>query len=407
MSFSPNHIFHSLSTKYLGYCYAIAFIITIFLLILSHALFVKQIDKQELIINIGILTPKQHIVFQQTQTLITEILNQSVRTYPSQNNIQTLKNDLRKNIQDLVEITDKIHKFNSTVLPSDRPFEQHNQVEAELFSKFQKHIAYVLSSDQLTLITHYQELFIENTQLGRLGIVYDKDFEVSQQAMEKSVTSMRQTHTTLTTVLILTILFEAIFIFWPLIHRLQAEYKLTLVSQKVLKHQAFTDDLTGIGNRKFFNERLENRIRNIGNAFTISILDLDNFKAINDTYGHQEGDWCLKAVAKSLRRNLREEDQVARLGGDEFVVIFNHANQNDLKETIDRIKKDIFNISEQKYPGIQLNFSYGFASYPTDAQDFDSLISLADTKMYQQKAAASSLLESQLPQSPYEQDVSL
>lgn len=386
MNFSPNHIFHSLGTKYLGYCYIIAFVATISLLIISHILFVKQIDRQETIVSIGILTPKQQIIFQQTQSLITEILDQSVRPYPSQRQIKTLKDSLIKKTQDLVDISEKIHSLNLTILPDGLLSGQAKKAETKLLSEFQKHVAFMLASDQITLIVNYRELFIKNMELGRLGVAYDQDFTMSQKATEASIASMRKTHMTLTIGLILSIILGTLFVFWPLIRRLQEEYKLTLASQEVLKHQAFHDDLTGIGNRKFFTERLENKIRNINNAFTISILDLNNFKEINDTYGHQEGDWCLKTVAKSLRRNLREEDQVARLGGDEFVIIFNHTNLDDLNRTIERIKEDILKISKDKYPGIQLSFSYGLARYPADAQDFDSLFSIADTKMYQQKS---------------------
>ena len=203
--------------------------------------------------------------------------------------------------------------------------------------------------------------------------------------MATSVATMRRTNGTLTIVIIVTIICEALFIFWPLINRLKGEYKLSLDSQKILKHQAYHDDLTGIGNRKFFNERLENKIRNYNNSFIISILDLDNFKAINDTYGHQAGDWCLQNVATVLRKYLREEDQVARLGGDEFVIIFNHFNKDDLEKTIHRIKKELLKISSKHYPDIPLSFSYGFATYPEDSTDFDTLVAIADTKMYQQK----------------------
>ncbi len=157
-----------------------------------------------------------------------------------------------------------------------------------------------------------------------------------------------------------------------------------------LIYMVYHDSLTGLYNRKAFFERLRetiacaNRDMHIKN---ILFLDLDKFKQVNDTYGHDVGDEILIEVAKRLKNTLRETDHICRLGGDEFTVILNYMDDNhNPGEAAQRI---IDSLSRPyKVMGLVINFitpSIGISSYPKDGNDIESLIKCADIAMFQAK----------------------
>ncbi|HSF25808.1 MAG TPA: diguanylate cyclase, partial [Blastocatellia bacterium] len=152
---------------------------------------------------------------------------------------------------------------------------------------------------------------------------------------------------------------------------------------------AHYDALTGLPNRVLFRDRLTRAIarghRN-GRLFALMFLDLDRFKSINDTLGHDAGDELLKAVAERLRDCVREEDTVARLGGDEFTVILEEIRDPEDAALVAR------KILAALTPPVMLNrvetfitTSIGITIYPSDSEDLDSLIKNADVAMYRAK----------------------
>lgn len=162
--------------------------------------------------------------------------------------------------------------------------------------------------------------------------------------------------------------------------------------QKLIEHQAHHDELTGLANRRKFEEEaaeIEHRARDFGNIFGLIYVDLDKFKPINDTYGHQYGDWVLQEIAKRITSCTRETDLVCRMGGDEFcVLIKNITNKEELENLSTLLRERItmpFAIN-----GIDFNLgaSMGSAIYPADGENVDSLVSTADHKMYKEKKTA-------------------
>lgn len=352
----------------------------------SHTIFVEQINKQDIVIQLGALTPKQRLTFQHVQALVSDILNQTTRKYPSESRIQTLRNNLTEQMEVLQETSKEINLILNTIT-NDQILAQSLEFETDLLDKFKQHVNTVITGDITALIVDFRKLLVENMQFGKLVDAYDKNLETALVAMTSSVITMRKTNTTITSLILFTIICEGVFIFWPLIRRLQSEYSQSLTSQKHLHYQALHDELTGLGNRKFFNEILENKLRNINSVFMLAILDLDNFKKINDKHGHLEGDWCLQMVAQSLQKNLRQDDQIARLGGEEFVVLFDGADVKTLRQIMERIQREVLLEARKKINDIPIGFSYGFSCYPKDAQDFNTLISIADGNMYHDKIA--------------------
>ncbi|MGK5069413.1 GGDEF domain-containing response regulator [Janthinobacterium sp. AD80] len=168
-------------------------------------------------------------------------------------------------------------------------------------------------------------------------------------------------------------------------------YKELAQYSKQQQELALHDPLTGLPNRRLLEDRIEHTLqqsaRNRGKS-AILYLDLDGFKAINDSYGHGYGDDILKMVATRLVGASRKEDTVARIGGDEFVIVLgNLAGKGDAREPAAKL---IEVISEPYFINdltLRLSTSIGIAIYPDDATSVESLLGVADTALYEAKRA--------------------
>lgn len=142
---------------------------------------------------------------------------------------------------------------------------------------------------------------------------------------------------------------------------------------------AAADALTGIPNRMAFNKRQYKLIRKQRN-FQLILMDLCKFKAVNDTYGHEAGDFVLKVVAERLRNAIGEDDFVARLGGDEFVLLL----LGDPKEVVDRVIESVKRPIEFEGKILNIGLSMGTADFPK-ISDVKTLMTKADCAMYNAK----------------------
>ncbi|WP_299570065.1 sensor domain-containing diguanylate cyclase [uncultured Shewanella sp.] len=156
-----------------------------------------------------------------------------------------------------------------------------------------------------------------------------------------------------------------------------------------LLNLACYDQLTQIPNRHLLMDRVKHsieRCKRLSTKFSLFYLDLDDFKKINDTYGHCNGDKVLIETVARLNEVIRESDTLARMGGDEFVLLLediedNNDNSHMADLLISALDKQ-FTIDEQK---ILLNCSVGIATFPDSGDDFDTLIKAADFAMYKSK----------------------
>ena len=158
-----------------------------------------------------------------------------------------------------------------------------------------------------------------------------------------------------TGVLLATALFFGIFFIYPLIRRqVREQAKLRVMTQSLsarsetLEHAALTDGLTGMQNRRYFDDALKEYIeefRRVGKPVGLMILDLDHFKQVNDTHGHDVGDEVLRAVAKCLKDMTRYHDVVARLGGEEFAVVAPNMDAELLARFAERIRNAVVGMS--------------------------------------------------------------
>ena len=151
------------------------------------------------------------------------------------------------------------------------------------------------------------------------------------------------------------------------------------------------DPLTKLPNRTLLFLKLEEiraRSKREKRKFALLFLDLDNFKSINDTHGHNEGDKVLKYVSKTLRKLLRKEDTLARFGGDEFVIVLEEAKTpRDISVVAQKIIEKLKEPLDFGYAKYYIGASIGISVYPDDAEDIHELIRFADTAMYTAKKA--------------------
>ena len=177
-------------------------------------------------------------------------------------------------------------------------------------------------------------------------------------------------------------------------------------AEERIQHLAHYDSLTDIPNRRLFYDRLSHATRlarRDRRELALLYIDLDRFKAVNDTLGHTAGDELLKCVADRIRRALRESDTLARMGGDEFAVILPAiSSREDVAKVTEKIIGALstsFELSGQARE-VTIGASIGIAIYPADAQDIDTLIKAADTAMYNAKQVGNSFRFCALPRSP-------
>ena len=154
--------------------------------------------------------------------------------------------------------------------------------------------------------------------------------------------------------------------------------------ERRLRHLADHDDLTGLMNRRRFQEELERHLaegRRYGLTGALLVLDLDDFKAVNDTHGHSAGDRVLCDVADALRSRLRETDIVARLGGDEFAVLLPRETPEAAERVCEALERAI--PGEVRAPdGRGVEVSAGYAPFMNQEASVDDVLSAADASMY-------------------------
>ena len=163
----------------------------------------------------------------------------------------------------------------------------------------------------------------------------------------------------------------------------------TAEAERKIRHLAYHDTLTGLPNRLLFMDRMDQAISRAFRAnekFTLLFIDIDHFKVINDSMGHEAGDQLLTSVTQRLQHALRRSDTIARLGGDEFTVILENISELDdvmavTQNLLDSLSGPL-QIGERE---VQVGASIGIAIFPEDGTNFGTLLKHADTAMYRAK----------------------
>ncbi|WP_202078355.1 GGDEF domain-containing protein [Caldalkalibacillus salinus] len=157
-----------------------------------------------------------------------------------------------------------------------------------------------------------------------------------------------------------------------------------MISKVVIEKVSKTDALTEVNNHRAFQEYTDYLLRHAHEStLHLAVLDLDNFKKINDTYGHQKGDIVLKQTAKRLKRHVSHDDFVARYGGEEFVIVFIDKQSEEVYEALEKIRQEIESMSLDNVAE-QITISIGLHTYEQNMSK-DEWFSGADSALYEAK----------------------
>ncbi len=181
-------------------------------------------------------------------------------------------------------------------------------------------------------------------------------------------------------------------LYWSTVGRLCSFFILTVILsalKNILKQEkefSRIDFLTGLQNRRAFIELLSmeiDRARRYEHPFTLVYLDLDNFKTVNDSFGHKTGDMILRSVARTIQENIRSTDTVARLGGDEFAILMPETGRNVAETIMGRVRNINLNIM-QRY-GWPVTLSIGVVIFKRSPSTADETLQISDQLMYNAK----------------------
>jgi diguanylate cyclase (GGDEF)-like protein len=180
--------------------------------------------------------------------------------------------------------------------------------------------------------------------------------------------------------------------YWNGVKRLSSFFILTIIVSVVKntltqeKEISRIDFLTGIRNRRYFIELVNmeiNRARRYEHPFTVVCLDLDNFKMVNDCFGHTTGDILLRLVARTIRENIRVTDTVARLGGDEFGILMPETGRNVAEVIIQRVQN--VNLDYMRKYGWPVTLSIGAVTFTSPPSTVDEMLRISDQLLYNAK----------------------
>ncbi|MBT0570034.1 EAL domain-containing protein [Curvibacter sp. CHRR-16] len=161
-------------------------------------------------------------------------------------------------------------------------------------------------------------------------------------------------------------------------------------AEETIRQQALYDSLTGLPNRRMLRERIEyeiDRCQRVDKGFAVLFIDLDRFKEVNDTLGHDSGDTLLVQAAQRLRNHMRASDTVARMGGDEFTILLTDLyEQEDIKPLLDSLLKHLESVYELAGEQAYVSASIGVAVFPGDGLSAETLYKHADEALYVAKS---------------------
>lgn len=180
--------------------------------------------------------------------------------------------------------------------------------------------------------------------------------------------------------------------YWNSLVRLSFFIIITLLIQRIrklynlLETNSKIDNLTGFHNNRSFYEQLSVEIKKFQRTkryFSLAYIDIDNFKQVNDSYGHDEGNILLKSFAHIVRSSIREEDIPGRIGGDEFVILFSETDEKQVQKALNNIVQNLHeNLPLDKW---KISFSIGVITFHTVPDTIDALIKKSDELMYKAK----------------------
>ena len=167
------------------------------------------------------------------------------------------------------------------------------------------------------------------------------------------------------------------------------QYRKLMEYTQVMQSRALTDELTGLNNRRYFEQQFAEEFRRAlryGRPLSIAMLDIDHFKLVNDKLGHQVGDEVLRKTAALINANLRNVDQAMRYGGEEFAIVMPETEGQSAMIVAERLRRAYITIlKEYRSKDLPLTVSIGVAEYPSSAQTKEDVVAASDIALYYSK----------------------
>ena len=200
--------------------------------------------------------------------------------------------------------------------------------------------------------------------------------------------SFQQTNVAMLTIIVFITIAIYMVVYMYMKMHLEAERIKHLAEQK-LYQQANYDQLTGLSNRHYFEDyfqRILSRQKRAGRKLALLYIDLNDFKPVNDTLGHQVGDALLQEAAAIIAQSIRGDDMASRFGGDEFVVLLDQVNnKDDVLRVIKRLTEIFSGVEYVAGHTVSLSASIGYSMFPDDGETFEEMLKIADKDMYRSK----------------------
>lgn len=390
----------SIGRYYIG----IAIIMT--LLIGATYLTVKiALDRHALQQEISFLTSQKFIRFQQLTQQTRALMSASADPTLPEHVVQPILGDVRAAIGDIRAIIIRLksmhRRLDSNLLEQ---ISNQNPAEEALYVDLDRRLEDFLSRAERIVETSHEDRQRRYTFWGPIDFAISADSllmrqfnDIIQHANDRSEVSIGNAVSISTALLLmLAILFilASTLLFYPLLVKLRSEHHRKTEFEQKLTHLAQTDSLTRLKNRSYFNSALTtllDRYKKDGAGFSMLLIDLDNFKAINDGFGHPAGDATLLHVAHAFRNTFQPDDIIARLGGDEFAILLPDIDDGAQLNAIARqaIKALTADFSYEDNT-LRTSASVGGAIVPIHATDEPGLVRVADLALYAAKSNTSS-----------------
>ncbi|NIC03826.1 putative bifunctional diguanylate cyclase/phosphodiesterase [Billgrantia bachuensis] len=390
----------SIGRYYIG----IAIIMT--LLIGAIYLTVKiALDRHAVQQEISFLTSQKFIRFQQLTQQTRAVMSASADPTLPEHVIQPMLDDVRTAIEDIRAVILRLKSMHRRLDKNllERISRQSPAAEA-LYVDLDRRLEDFLSRAERIVDASHADRQRRYTYWGPIDFAISADSLLMRQfndiiqhangRSEVSIGNAVSISTALLLMLAILFLLASILLFYPLLMKLRSEHLRKMEFEKKLTHLAQTDPLTRLKNRSYFNSALNAllyRYRKDGMGFSMLMVDLDNFKAINDGFGHPAGDATLLHVARAFQNVFQPHDIIARIGGDEFAILLpdidDEASLNAIAEHAIKSLAADFSYEDNT---LRTSASVGGAIVPVHATDEAGLVRVADLALYAAKAESSS-----------------
>ncbi|AUX80685.1 putative bifunctional diguanylate cyclase/phosphodiesterase [Sinorhizobium fredii] len=385
----------------IGRHYVNAVIVMTLLIAATYLTMLVALDRHSLQQKISFLTSNQFIRFQQLANQTRALMRASADPNLPEYIISPMRDDIHRAIGDIRAMSGELHALDQSIGGNllER-FNPRDEIAVQLRRDLNGRLEDFLERAVRIADTSNEDRRQRYSFWGPIDFAVASDSMLMRQFSDLirhahdrsgvSIDNAKLIGTGLLALIAATVILASVLLFSPLLKKLRNEHRLTMAFEQRLTLLAHTDALTGLNNRSSFNTALSDlfgELERTGAGFSMLLLDLDRFKAINDGLGHPAGDAVLRHVARTLQKTLRASDVIARLGGDEFAVLLPGIGEAAALEAVaERAIEAIAADFAFEGRNLQVSASIGGAIVPDHASDEAGLMRIVDLALYTAKA---------------------